>query len=221
AGGALSGARVVVTGGPTREPLDPVRYLGNRSSGKMGVALARAAWLRGAEVTLVTGPTAVPVPDGVDVVRVETAREMRDAVLAVAADADAAIFAAAVADYRPGAVQPGKIKRSEAGNSLTVELTANPDIAAEAVARMKAGSVSVGFALETDDLVARAKGKLAAKDFDLIVGNRAGQDGAAFEADTNRVTILGRDLEPRELPLMSKFAVAWEIMDLVEERVGG
>jgi len=104
---------------------------------------------------------------------------------------------------------------------VEVEFTANPDIAAEAVARMRAGSVSVGFALETDDLVARAKGKLAAKGFDLIVANRAGQDGAAFEADTNRVTILGRDLEPRELPLMSKFAVAWEIMDLVEERVGG
>ncbi len=220
-GGALSGARVVVTGGPTREPLDPVRYLGNRSSGKMGVALARAAWLRGADVTLVTGPTAVPVPDGVDVVRVETARQMRDAVLAVVADADAAVFAAAVADYRPRTAKPGKIKRSEVGDSLTVGFTANPDIAAEAVARMSAGSVSVGFALETDDLVARAQEKLAAKGFDMIVANRAGQDGAAFEADTNRVTILGRDLEPRELPLMSKFAVAWEIMDLVEERVSG
>ncbi|MDE2794274.1 MAG: bifunctional phosphopantothenoylcysteine decarboxylase/phosphopantothenate--cysteine ligase CoaBC [Gemmatimonadota bacterium] len=219
AGGALSGARVVVTGGPTREPVDVVRYLGNRSSGKMGVALARAAWLRGADVTLVTGPTTVPVPDGVEVVRVETARQMRDAVFAVAGEADAAVFAAAVADYRPEAAKSGKIKRSETGDSLTVAFTANPDIAAGAVARMKAASVSVGFALETDDLVPRAREKLAAKGFDLIVANRAGQDGAAFESDTNRVTILGRDREARELPLMGKFAVAWEIMDLVEERL--
>ncbi len=220
AGGGLSGARVVVTGGPTREPIDAVRYLGNRSSGKMGVALARAAWLRGAEVTLVTGPATVPAPDGVEVVRVETACQMRDAVLAVAGEADAAVFSAAVADYRPREVKSGKIRRGEAGNSLTVGLTANPDIAAGAVARMKAGSVSVGFALETSDLVARAEKKLAAKGLDLIVANRAGEVGAGFETDTNRVTVLGRGVAPRELPLMSKFGVAWEIMDLVEERLG-
>ncbi len=219
-GGGLSGARVVVTGGPTREPIDAVRYLGNRSSGKMGVALARAAWLRGAEVTLVTGPTTVAAPDGVEVVRVETACQMRDAVIAVAGEADAAVFSAAVADYRPREVMSGKIKRSEAGNSLTVGLTANPDIATGAVARMKAGSVSVGFALETSDLVARAEKKLAAKGLDMIIANRAGEDGAGFETDTNRVTILGRGVAPRELPLMSKFGVAWEIMDLVEERLG-
>ncbi len=218
-GGGLSGAAVVVTGGPTREPIDAVRYVGNRSSGKMGVALARAAWLRGAEVTLVTGPTAVPAPDGVEVVRVETAGQMRDAVLAVAGEADVAVFAAAVADYRPRAARPGKIRRSEAGPSLTVELAANADIAAGAVARMKAGSVSVGFALETADPVARAEEKLAAKGLDLIVANRAGEDGAGFEADTNRVTVLGRGLPARELPLMDKFRVAWKIMDLVEERL--
>ena len=216
----MSGARVVVTGGPTREPIDAVRYLGNRSSGKMGVALARAAWLRGAEVTLVTGPTTVTAPDGVEVVRVETACQMRDAVLAVAGEADAAVFSAAVADYRPREVKSGKIKRGEAGNSLTVGLTANPDIAAGAVARMKAGSVSVGFALETSDLVARAEKKLAAKGLDLIVANRAGEDGAGFETDTNRVTILGRGVATRELPLMSRFGGAGEIMDIVEERLG-
>ena len=220
-GGALSGARVVVTGGPTREPVDAVRYLGNRSSGKTGIALARAAWLRGADVTLVTGPTALAAPRGVEVVAVETARRMRDAVLAVAEDADAAIFAAAVADYRPREARPGKIKRAEAGNSVSVGLTANPDIAAEAVARMKPGSVSVGFALETGDLVARAEKKLAAKGFDLIVANLVGPDGAAFGADTNRVTVLGRDLDARELPLMRKFAVAWNVMDLVEVRLAG
>lgn len=220
-GGALSGARVVITGGPTREPVDAVRYLGNRSSGKTGVALARAAWLRGADVTLVTGPTALAAPVGVEVVAVETARQMRDAVLAVAEDADAAVFAAAVADYRPREARPGKIKRAEAGNSVSVALAANPDIAAEAVARMKPGSVSVGFALETGDLVVRAAKKLAAKGFDLIVANLVGPDGAAFGADTNRVTILGRDLGARELPLMRKYAVAWNVMDLVEERLAG
>ena len=170
----MSGARVVITGGPTREPVDAVRYLGNRSSGKTGVALARAAWLRGADVTLVTGPTALAAPRGVEVVPVETARRMRDAVLAVVEDADAAVFAAAVADYRPRRARPGKIKRAEAGDSVSVALAANPDIAAEAVARMKPGSVSVGFALETGDLVARAEKKLAAKGFDLIVANLVG-----------------------------------------------
>ena len=218
---ALSGARVLVTGGPTREPLDAVRYLGNRSSGKTGYALARAAWLRGAEVTLVTGPAAVPAPYGVEVVAVETACRMRDAVMDVIDDADAAIFAAAVADYRPRTASRGKVKRSETGDRWEMELKANPDIAAEAVARMKAGSVSVGFALEVSDLEARAEVKLAAKGFDMIVGNLAGQEGAGFEADTNRVTILGRGMPPRELPRMSKFAVAYEILDLVEARLGG
>ena len=218
--GALAGAKVIVTAGPTREPLDAVRYLGNRSSGKMGFALARAAWLRGAEVTVVAGPATVPAPYGVEVVAVETASQMRDAVLAVIDDADAAIFAAAVADYRPRAVSPGKLKRSAIGAEWMVALRANPDIATEAGARMKAGSVSVGFALETADLVARAEEKLAAKGFDLIVGNRAGEAGAGFETDTNRVTILGRGMPVRALPRMSKFAVAREIVDLVEARLG-
>ena len=219
-GSSLAGAKVLVTGGPTREPLDPVRYLGNRSSGKTGVALARAAWLRGAEVTLVLGPATVPAPYGVEVVAVETAARMRDAVLAAIDDADAAIFAAAVADYRPRAVSPGKLKRSEIGDEWTVALRTNPDIAAESVARMKAGSVSVGFALESSDLVARAGEKLAAKGFDMIVANRAGEEGAGFEADTNRVTILGRGMPARELPRLSKFAVACEIVDLIEARLG-
>ena len=218
-GGALTGAKVVVTGGPTREPLDAVRYLGNRSSGKTGVALARAAWLRGAEVTLVTGPAALPAPYGVEVVLVETACRMRDAVLAVIDDADAAIFAAAVADYRPRTASRGKVKRAEIGDRWEVALEANPDIAAEAVARMKTGSVSVGFALEVSDLVARAEEKLAAKGFDMIVGNLAGEEGAGFEADTNRVTILERGMQARELPRMKKFAVACEILDLVEARL--
>ncbi len=220
-GGALAGAKVLITGGPTREPLDAVRYLGNRSSGKTGVALARAAWLRGAEVTLVTGPASVPAPYGVNVVAVDTAARMRDAVLAEIDDAGAAIFAAAVADYRPLAAKSGKLKRSEIGEAWTVALRTNPDIAMEAVARMKAGSVSVGFALETSDLVARAEEKMAAKGFDMIVANRAGEAGAGFEADTNRVTVLGRGMVARELPRMSKFAVACEILDMVGGKLGG
>lgn len=220
-GSGLAGAKVLITGGPTREPLDAVRYLGNRSSGKTGVALARAAWLRGAGVTLVTGPASVPAPYGVNVVAVDTAARMRDAVLAEIDDADAAIFAAAVADYRPLAAESGKLKRSEIGDEWAVALRTNPDIATEAVARMKGGSVSVGFALETSDLVARAEEKMAAKGFDMIVANRAGEAGAGFEADTNRVTILGRGMAVRELPRMSKFAVACEIVDLIGARLGG
>ena len=217
--GALAGAKVLVTGGPTREPLDAVRYLGNRSSGKTGFELARAAWLRGADVTPVTGPASIPGPCGVELIAVETACQMRDAVQAVVDDADAAIFAAAVADYRPGGVIRGKVRRSEIGSRWEVAFTANPDIAAEAVARMKAGSVSVGFALEISDLVARAEEKLVAKGFDLIVGNLAGEASAGFEADTNRVTILGRGMQARELPRMSKFAMACEILDLIEARL--
>ena len=218
-GGALAGKRVLVTAAGTREPVDAVRYLGNRSSGKMGAALARAAWLRGAEVTLVTGPSSVAAPGGATVIRVETGLEMREAVLKRVGEADVAIHAAAVADYRPGSPRRDKLKRAETGDALTLHLVANPDIAAESAARMRPGSVAVGFALETSDLIASAAGKLAAKGFDLIVANRAGEPDAGFETDTNRVTILGRGTEPRELPLMTKFAAAWEIMDVVEERL--
>lgn len=216
AGGALAGRRVLVTAAGTREPVDAVRYLGNRSSGRMGIAIARAAWLRGAEVTLVSGPTALAAPPGVVVTGVETAREMRDAVLEGLTGADVAVHAAAVADYRPRSPLSGKLKRGEVGAEFTLELVANPDIAAESGARMPPGSVSVGFALETDDLVARAAGKLAAKGFDLIVANPAGEADAGFETDTNRVTIVKRNASPRELPLMTKSAVAWQILDAVE-----
>ena len=220
-GGALSGARVLVTSGPTREPLDAVRFVGNRSSGKMGHALARAARLRGADVTLVTGPVGGPAPYGVDVVRVETALEMRDAVLDAVGAVDVAVHAAAVADYRPASPRADKLKRASAGDEVAVRMVANPDIAAESAARMKPGAVSVGFALETSDLVQRAAGKLAAKGLDIIVANPAGKPDAGFEADTNRATILDREAGRRTLPLMSKSAVAWEIFDAVEERLKG
>lgn len=221
AGGSLSGARVLVTSGPTREPVDAVRFVGNRSSGRMGHALARAARLRGAEVVLITGPVDGTAPFGVDVVRVETALEMRDAVFDVVGGADVAVHAAAVADYRPAAPRGDKLKRESEGDEVALRLVANPDIAAESAARMKPGSVSVGFALETEDLVERAAGKLAAKGLDLIVANPAGEPDAGFEADTNRVTILAREGGHRALPLMTKFAVAWEIFDAVEKRLKG
>ena len=214
---------MLVTSGPTREPLDAVRFVGNRSSGKMGHALARAAWLRGAEVRLVTGPGAEIAPFGADVVRVETALEMRDAVVEAVGDVDVAVHAAAVADFRPAAPRRDKLKRESAGGEVAVRMVENPDIAAESAALMKPGAVSVGFALETTDLVERAAGKLAAKGFDLIVANPAGEPDAGFEADTNRVTILDREGRRKALPLMAKFAAAWEILDVVEEwlREGG
>ena len=219
--GTLSGARVLVTSGPTREPLDAVRFVGNRSSGKMGHALARAAWLRGAEVTLVTGPGAEAAPFGVDVVRVETALEMRDAVVEAVGDVDVAVHAAAVGDFRPATPRKDKLKRESAGGEVAVRMVENPDIAAESATRMKPNAVSVGFALETSGLVERAAGKLAAKGFDLIVANPAGEPDAGFEADTNRVTILDREGGRKALPLMAKFTVAWEIFNAVEERLRG
>lgn len=219
--GALGGKRVVITAGPTREPVDPVRYLGNRSSGRMGYALARAAWRRGAQVTLVSGPSSLDVPEGVDFVPVGTAQEMFDAVSGVLPQADVSVFAAAVADYRPAQAFDAKVKRGDTGNELTVELTANPDIALETRPLRKEGSVAVGFALETDDLAANARKKLEAKGFDLLVANDATEAGAGFEVDTNRVTLFGADGSSDELPLQSKDEVAEDVLDRVAELLGG
>lgn len=217
---AFVGRRVLITAGPTREPVDPVRYVGNRSSGKMGYAIARAAWRRGAEVTLVSGPTALDPPEGVDVVPVQTAVEMYDAVTDLLPTADVSVFAAAVSDYRPATAFESKIKRADVGPELTVEFTANPDIAADTRERRREGSIVVGFALETDDLAANARGKLEAKGFDLLVANDAAADGAGFEVDTNRVTILTSGGGVEELALMSKDGVAEEILDRVAALVG-
>lgn len=211
----LSGRRVLVTAGPTREALDPVRYMGNRSSGRMGYALAQAAWRRGADVSLVSGPSTLEAPVGADVVQVETAAEMHAAVAARIGAADVSLFAAAVADYRPVSSEAGKIKREQAGDELTIALSANLDIARETASARKPGSVTVGFALETGDLVENARKKLDEKGFDLIVANDATEAGAGFEVDTNRVTVLGRGSPPEELPLMSKDDVAEEILDRV------
>ena len=218
---SLEGKRVLVTAGPTREPLDPVRYVGNRSSGRMGYALAAAAWCRGAEVTLVTGPTELIPPHGAEVVQVETAVEMRDAALDLAADSDVAIFAAAVADYRPASPSEVKIKRHDAGDRLPVDMVANPDVATEALGVVDPECVSVGFALETSSrLVESAREKMAAKGFDIVVANRAGEDGSGFEAATNRVVVVtGEDESHEELPLMHKAVVAGTVLDLVEEKL--
>src|SRR5581483_347883 len=183
----LRGERIVVSAGPTQEPLDPVRYLTNRSSGKMGYALARVARRRGADVTLVTGPTALPPPPGVRAVPVETAREMARAVEAAFADATVLVMCAAVADYRPRRPLDRKLKKRAA--ELTVELERNPDILA-GLARRKGRRIVVGFAAETHDVAAEARRKLAAKRLDLIVANDVTAPGAAFGGDTNVVRLI-------------------------------
>lgn len=212
---AFTGCRVIVTAGPTREALDPVRFLGNRSSGRMGYAIAQAAWRRGADVTLVSGPSTLDPPVGVEKVAVETAIQMYEAVKASIGRADLSVFAAAVADFRPASPELDKVKREHVGEELLVPLAANPDIAAEAGRGRKPGSVSVGFALETADLVANARKKLEAKGFDLVIANDVLEEGAGFEVATNRVTILAPGRDPEELPLMSKDEVAEQILDRV------
>ncbi len=219
-GGILEGRTVLVTSGPTREPLDPVRYLGNRSSGRMGFALAAAAWRRGAHVTVVTGPSALPRPEGVEVVPVETAREMDAAVRDRVGEADVIVYAAAVADFRPVRAEERKRKRSRDGEGWAVELTANPDIASGTKEHRKPGSVTVGFALESEDLLSNAADKRERKGFDLVVANPAGEPDAGFEAETNRVTLLGSG-KPEELPLLPKEAVAEMVLDRVEALLRG
>jgi phosphopantothenoylcysteine decarboxylase/phosphopantothenate--cysteine ligase len=213
----LAGRRVVVAAGPTFEPADPVRFVGNRSSGKMGYAIARAARRRGADVTLVSGPVALPPPLGVEVVLVEDARAMHAAVVTAARAADAVVMAAAVADFRPAAPSTDKIKRG-GRKAMSVELVANPDILAElGKARGKARRpFLVGFAAETGAAVERARGKLVSKGCDLVVANDVTEPGAGFAVDTNHVWLVDADAV-EEVALASKDAVAWRILD----RIGG
>ena len=209
----LEGQVVLVTAGPTREPLDPVRFLSNRSSGKMGYAIAEAAAARGAHVILVSGPTALAAPPDVDVIHVETAEEMHRAVLAKLEPAGVVIKAAAVADYRPKRKAAGKIKKGHAVSEIALEPT--PDILAE-LGKRKGKRVLVGFAAETDDLVANARKKLERKNLDLVVANDVGRAGAGFDVDTNVVTILDAMGGVEELPLLSKREVADRILDRVK-----
>jgi phosphopantothenoylcysteine decarboxylase/phosphopantothenate--cysteine ligase len=211
------GRTVLVTAGPTREPVDPVRYVGNRSSGKMGYAVAAAAWRRGANVVLVSGPTALSDPVGVELVRVQTALEMRDRVAEVLPAAHVSVFAAAVADYRPARERDEKVKRAQAGAEWTLGLVTNPDVAGETRALRREGAVTVGFALETSELLGNARGKLAAKGFDLLVANDATAEGSGFEVDTNRVAVLWKEGREETLPLLTKDEVAEEILDRVAE----
>jgi phosphopantothenoylcysteine decarboxylase / phosphopantothenate---cysteine ligase len=210
----LVGRRVIITAGPTREPLDPVRFLSNRSSGKMGVALASAAWRRGAKVTLIAGPLAVAVPPGVAHVAVETTEEMAAAVDESLVAADVLVMAAAPADFRVAQPAGRKIKKANAPSSIA--LAEAPDILLATRNARGDGLVVVGFALETDDAVVSGRQKLASKDLDLIVVNDATEPGAGFGVDTNRVTIVARGADDEPLALMSKDDVASAILDRVE-----
>jgi len=208
----LEGRTVLVTAGPTREDIDPVRFLTNRSSGKMGYALAEAAIRRGARVILVSGPTDLTVPGGVDWIPVRSTEEMRNAVRERSVEADVIIMAAAVSDYRPAASHTQKLKRGD--GSLTLQLEPTPDILAE-LGREKGSRILVGFAAETTQLAENARAKLARKGADMIVANDVTQEGAGFDADTNIVTIFLRDGREIPLPKLTKFEVANRILDAV------
>ena len=212
--GSLRGKHVVVTAGPTREAVDPVRFLSNRSSGKMGVAIAAAAWRRGADVQLVAGPLSIAPPAGPKVTFVETTEQMRDAVERAIAGADALIMAAAPADFRPASPASQKIKKSNAPPSIA--LVSTPDILASTIGARPDKLITVGFALETHSALEHGRGKLASKRLDLIVVNDATEQGAGFSVDTNRVTFIDRDGDADAQPLLRKGEVADLILDRVE-----
>lgn len=219
----LAGRRVLVTAGGTREPLDPVRYIGNRSSGKMGYAIARAAAAAGADVVLITAPTWLVPPGGCEVVKVETALEMHREVISRAAECDAVVMAAAVSDFRAEQVQGEKVKKSDK-DRWTVTLVPNPDIAGEVGAQKRPGQILVAFAAETERLLENAAAKLKAKNADLVVANDVSREGIGFDADDNQVTLLYKDGREEPLPKMSKEQVAQELVrriaGLLEEGKG-
>ena len=208
----LDGQRIVVTAGPTHEPIDPVRFIGNRSSGKMGVAIAAEASARGAEVRLVLGPDTVSPPPWVHVVRVATAEEMERAVVSASADADAVVMAAAVADFRPKAIAPGKLKKEAGVPELHLEPT--PDILGQ-LGERKGGRILVGFAAETADLEAAGRRKLASKHLDLIVVNEVGREGSGFGSDTNVAMLIAADGSDEPLRTWTKAELAGAICDRV------
>ncbi|MFI5764334.1 bifunctional phosphopantothenoylcysteine decarboxylase/phosphopantothenate--cysteine ligase CoaBC [Streptomyces sp. NPDC051563] len=216
----LAGRHVVISAGGTREPLDPVRFLGNRSSGKQGYALARTAVARGARVTLVSANTALADPAGVDLVRVGTALQLREAVLKAAADADAVVMAAAVADFRPAEYAGGKIKKKDGQEPAPVALVRNPDILAEVSAdRAREGQVVVGFAAETDDVLANGRSKLLRKGCDLLVVNEVGE-AKTFGSEENEAVILSSDGSELAVPYGPKESLADVIWDQVAPRLG-
>jgi phosphopantothenoylcysteine decarboxylase / phosphopantothenate---cysteine ligase len=209
--------RFLVTAGPTREFLDPVRFLSNRSTGRMGYAVARRALDRGHAVTLVSGPVALAPPPGATLVPVVSARDMLAAVSAHLPDADVLVMTAAVADFRPRTTSPRKLKKRDGLRSI--ELEPNPDILAT-LRPQKGARLFVGFAAETDEVLAEAAGKLERKGLDLVVANDVGQPDAGFEVETNRVVLLARGAPPQPLPLLPKLEVADRILDWIERARG-
>ncbi|EKX60988.1 bifunctional phosphopantothenoylcysteine decarboxylase/phosphopantothenate--cysteine ligase CoaBC [Streptomyces ipomoeae] len=215
----LTGRHVVVSAGGTREPLDPVRFLGNRSSGKQGYALARTAAARGARVTLIEANTGLPDPAGVDVVRVGTAVQLREVVLKAAPDADVVVMAAAVADFRPETYATGKIKKKDDQDPEPIVLVRNPDILAEMASdRPRQGQLIVGFAAETDDVLANGRAKLARKGCDLLVVNEVGER-KTFGSEENEAVVLGADGSETPVPYGPKEALAETVWDLVASRL--
>jgi phosphopantothenoylcysteine decarboxylase / phosphopantothenate---cysteine ligase len=215
---ALAGRRVVVTAGPTLEPIDPVRFVSNRSSGKMGYAIAAAAADAGAEVFLVSGPTALRAPAGAQLVPIESAEQMRDAVLGLLPNADAVIMAAAVADYRPIETKERKIKKRDAGKELNLRMTENPDILKAIVSARRSGAIVVGFKAETGDATAEAERMLREKKLDLVIANDVSDPGSVFGSDTDRVTFVSAD-GVEALPLLAKTEVARRLVAKLAERL--
>ncbi|MDO9528944.1 MAG: bifunctional phosphopantothenoylcysteine decarboxylase/phosphopantothenate--cysteine ligase CoaBC [Syntrophales bacterium] len=209
----LTGEKILITAGPTQEPFDPVRYITNHSSGKMGYALATMARRRGAEVTLISGPSSLPEPFGVKFFKVSSALEMRDTVMNNMQDSTVIIKAAAVADFRPATISDNKIKKGS--DPLNVRLERNPDIISE-IAQKKGSRILVGFAVETENLIENARNKMLKKNMDLIVANDVTRHGAGFQTDTNIVKILDREGGLEELPLLEKIEVADRILDRIK-----
>ena len=214
----FDGMKILITAGPTEEPLDPVRFISNLSSGKMGYALATAAHSRGAKVTLISGPTSLTLPPAEKIIKVRTAKEMYKAVLDNYKKADIIIKAAAVADYRPKVEAAEKIKKD--GKTISLELERNPDIIAE-IGKNKGKRVLVGFAMETQNLLANAREKLKKKNMDLIVANNLREEGAGFRTDTNIITIIDRTGKAESLDKMTKNEAAGAILDRVKKIIGG
>jgi phosphopantothenoylcysteine decarboxylase/phosphopantothenate--cysteine ligase len=216
---SLSGKKVVVTAGATREPIDPVRFISNHSSGKMGVAIARAAWRRGADVTLIAGHVDVPLPGELTTMKAETVEEMSKCVAKALPSADVLVMAAAPADFRPAEKASVKIKKGRGATKIDLEQT--EDILRATISKRKKKSLVVGFALETGDGVRNAREKLKSKDLDLVVLNDATEPGAGFGIDTNRVTLIDRAGTEEELQLMSKVDLAEVLLDRIEEKLNG
>jgi phosphopantothenoylcysteine decarboxylase / phosphopantothenate---cysteine ligase len=217
--GSLDGKRIVVTAGATREAIDPVRFISNHSSGRMGVAIAQAAQRRGAQVTLIAGHLEVPAPGGVTRIDVVSSRDMHNEVERVLPQADALVMAAAPADFRPSNPASNKIKKQS--GAPVIELEPADDILSSTIDARKKGAVVVGFALETENLIANAKSKLEKKRLDMIVANDATEEGAGFHTDTNRVTFLTPDGKSEALPLIKKIELAEVILDRIEAMLNG